>query len=343
MKIIVEKGVGEIRAAAFDDTDLPVSLFLWRDRRLDPSARLGDVHPAIVRSVDKGRSEVFLELSNGDVGYFNLRNGQPVPDEGAHLNVLIRAEAHDEKAALVRPVQQDVGLLGPEYAIRNWTIKLGDVYADIVPEVVETSREIDAVFDDALSEQVTLPGGGTLYIEQTRALCAVDVDASGRAPSAGEGLNVAALKSLAREIALRRISGTIVVDLAGAPKGERAEALTTLLKNELKALSVTGANILRPSPLGLMEMTLPRSYRPVAEYAAHRSEAGKAAEMLREVLRAGVSDRTAQFDVSIGQDIADFLQKSEFDWASALANRLGNRFSVKTDKTLTTPFLIRPA
>lgn len=342
MPIIVEKGVGETRAAAFDDDEIPVSLFIWRDRKLDHSARLGDIFAAIVRSVDKGRAEAFVELSNGAAGYFNLKQGQPVPDEGQRLNVIVRAEAHDEKAALVRPVSKEARLLTANEALSAWMSKLGAGFDDCGQTEVEFSSEIDAVFDQILSEQVTLQGGGALYIEQTRAICAVDVDAAGRGADAGEGLNVVAVRQLARQIVLRRLGGTIVIDLVGAPKGARAESLKTLMKSELKALGVTGTNILNPSPLGLMEMTLPRGYRSVCEYAPGVDGSGYAALMFRAVLREGILNRTAQIEVRIGKQIADFLQKSEFDWHSALADRIGNRFTVTSDSSMTDAFTIRP-
>ncbi|MFP3345188.1 ribonuclease E/G, partial [Halomonas sp. SIMBA_159] len=58
--------------------------------------------------------------------------------------------------------------------------------------------------------QVPLARGARLWIEATRALTAVDVDAGGGSPRAA---NAAAPEALARALRLRNIAGTIVVDL----------------------------------------------------------------------------------------------------------------------------------
>ena len=81
----------------------------------------------------------------------------------------------------------------------------------------------------ALAPEVTLPGGARLTIEETRALCAIDVDTS-QAAAAAETAEAAG-----REIILRNLSGLIAIDFAGRGGTRRREAQIGALKNALAA------------------------------------------------------------------------------------------------------------
>ncbi len=83
----------------------------------------------------------------------------------------------------------------------------------------------------ALESEVTLPGGARLTIEETRALCAIDVDTSQAADAAAAETAEAA----GREIVLRNLSGLIAIDFAGRGGTRRREAQIGALKNALAA------------------------------------------------------------------------------------------------------------
>ena len=76
-----------------------------------------------------------------------------------------------------------------------------------------------------------LPGGARLTIEETRALCAIDVDTSQAASAAAAETAEAA----GREILLRNLSGLIAIDFAGRGGTRRREAQIGALKRALAA------------------------------------------------------------------------------------------------------------
>ena len=83
----------------------------------------------------------------------------------------------------------------------------------------------------ALESEVVLPGGARLTIEETRALCAIDVDTSQAAGAAAAETADAA----GREIVLRNLSGLIAIDFAGRGVARRREAQLKALKSALAA------------------------------------------------------------------------------------------------------------
>jgi len=132
-------------------------------------------------------------------------------------------------------------------------------------------------FDDALEEEieglaapeVPLPRGGRLRISLTPAVTAIDVDTGpaggGSARAEREAANRAAVAEAARQVALRALSGPIVLDLAGLPGGRGARA--ALLEEARKAFAawVPDASVLGFSRLGLLEVVRPRIHPPLAE------------------------------------------------------------------------------
>ncbi len=76
---------------------------------------------------------------------------------------------------------------------------------------------LDEQIVEALQKEIRLKDGGRIYIEQTRACTAIDVD-SGEDDGQGSlgRLNHEAAKEIARQIKVRNLSGKIVIDFAGS-------------------------------------------------------------------------------------------------------------------------------
>ena len=83
----------------------------------------------------------------------------------------------------------------------------------------------------ALEPEVVLPGGARLTIEETRALCAIDVDTSQTADAAAAETAGAA----GREIVLRNLGGLIAIDFAGRGGTRHRTAQLAALGRALKA------------------------------------------------------------------------------------------------------------
>ncbi len=75
---------------------------------------------------------------------------------------------------------------------------------------------IDEQIEAALQREVKLPGGGRIFIEETKALTAIDVDSGNSLEQGSLGrLNNEAATEIAKQIILRNLSGKIVIDFAG--------------------------------------------------------------------------------------------------------------------------------
>ena len=127
------------------------------------------------------------------------------------------------------------------------------------PADVDTSAgsfEVLGVLDalDALaSPEVALSGGGSCWIEPTRALVAVDVNTGGdTSPAAGIKANLAMARDLPRQLRLRGLGGQIVLDLAPMAKKDRRQ-FESALRGALKTDGVETAMV-GWTPLGHYEL-----------------------------------------------------------------------------------------
>ena len=147
-----------------------------------------------------------------------------------------------------------------ETAWRDW--------ADPEPdEVIEDGFASTGVLDliDALkSPGVALLGGGSMLIEPTRALTAVDVNTGpDTSPAASLKVNIAAARDLPRQLRLRGLGGQIVVDFAPMPKRDRAildQVLRAAFKTEAAETNLAGW-----TTLGLFELTRKRDRLALAD------------------------------------------------------------------------------
>jgi Ribonuclease G/E len=112
--------------------------------------------------------------------------------------------------------------------------------------------EIDDLWEELREPRVDLKGGGSLVIESTEALVAIDVNAGEAANPLA--VNLIAAGEIARQIRLRNLSGIIVVDALKM----RARPDQSKLLNALKRATAgdpAGVNVFGMTKLGLVEMT----------------------------------------------------------------------------------------
>lgn len=148
-----------------------------------------------------------------------------------------------------------------EQAWRDW--------AEIAPDRVETgddalqrSGALDAI--EALGPRASLPSGGSLFIEPTRALVAVDVNTGpATTPAAGLAANIEAARDLPRQLRLRGLGGQIVIDLAPMPRRDR-DRVEQVLRKALRADPVDTA-VVGWTPLGHLELQRRRVRHPWME------------------------------------------------------------------------------
>ncbi len=114
----------------------------------------------------------------------------------------------------------------------------------------------------ALGRKVWLKSGGSIIIEQTEALTAIDVN-TGRYVGKHNledtilKTNLEALKEIAFQLRLRNIGGLIIIDFIDMEKEAHREKVHATLEEALKG-DKNKTNILKISELGLVEMTRKR-------------------------------------------------------------------------------------
>ncbi len=260
--LFLDKGVGESRAVV-QLRGRPERLLIEREG--DPaSTRLGARVAARVRRLDRTLNLAFLDLGEG---------GEAVADasklvEGAALEVEVTAEPRAGKAAAVRILGPAEGgaprLLAPAPSLEERLQSLARGAVTRGPDAREAADEAE---DAVLALVHPLPKGGSLSIEPTRGMVAVDVDLGARgggadAKRATRAANLTALTELARLLRLKALGGLIVVDLAG--RGHDGDALSRAAREGFHP-DQPGVNLGPISRFGTMEILKPWRDRPLAE------------------------------------------------------------------------------
>ena len=127
---------------------------------------------------------------------------------------------------------------------------------------------VEEQIEAALAPRVEMPGGASLVIEETEALCAIDVNmggSGGRLPSESAILKVnqAAAREAARQIRLRNIGGLIVIDFIGMKNKGNRRAIVEAVRRDMRGDPVRH-DVLGMTPAGLVEITRQRGGRPLA-------------------------------------------------------------------------------
>lgn len=190
------------------------------------------------------------------------------------------------------------------------------------------SRGVEGAIELALARRVPLPSGGAIVIEPTEALTAIDVDggavgAHGDAEAARLRINLEAAEEIARQVRLRDIGGTIVIDFIRLREPASRGTLGQRLEQGF-AGDPGGPRIAPLSPFGLIEMTRRRSgpsldarlsetcsscegngRRPSAAAVA-----GEAARQMARAIRAGAA---GPLRIVAAPDVAQHLAAGRFD------------------------------
>lgn len=130
------------------------------------------------------------------------------------------------------------------------------------PEPLFHRYHIEQEIEKINMRHVPLPSGGSIVIDSTEAMVAIDVN-SGRFRSLHDAeetayrINIEAAEEIARQLRLRDLGGLIVCDFIDMQVERHKRAVERMLRDELKKHKER-ARILRMSAFGLIEMTRQR-------------------------------------------------------------------------------------
>ncbi|MCB1885321.1 MAG: ribonuclease E/G [Geminicoccaceae bacterium] len=211
----------------------PVAARLDDDALLTEAARLRAVwREAEARTATGRTGAVTRDASAFDRRVWELLERAPASFEAvdeavlAHLRRLLDALPEDARPELVRLRGQSA-------------FTAGGVAEDLA---------------QARAREVPLPGGGRLVIEPTAACVAVDVDGGGRAALDAD---LEAATVLGRQIRLRNLGGTIVVDFVDLPTKPQRQRLEEALRRAFNGDPLP-VQIYPMSPLGIVQISRAR-------------------------------------------------------------------------------------
>mgnify|MGYP002035915501 CR=1 FL=1 len=200
---------------------------------------------------------------------------------------------------------------------------------------------IDAELENALQPGVTLPNGARLFISETPALVAVDVDVgSANSPSQNSlelEVNLFAAERIYHEIRLRRLSGLIVIDFVDMVGDKHRNKLISHI-NHLFACDAVPTRIGGFTRMGLFEITRQRLRPSILETitACCSSCEGTGHVDLGiargfDLIRQLAMQKGGNADVSAAVDVIAALNGPARAAFEALEERLGRKLSIKAD------------
>ena len=160
------------------------------------------------------------------------------------------------------------------------TLKAVERYSGAMPLFARYGilAQVESVF----SRQVPLPGGGSIVIDQTEALVAIDVN-SGRVKGkdieeTARATNLEAAEMIARQLVLRDLGGLVVCDFIDMRDRKAVRDVEAALKSAMKK-DKARHKLGRISEFGLLELSRQRLksavHRSAFESCAHCSGTGK--------------------------------------------------------------------
>lgn len=326
--ILVARGPGETRYALMSGEDL-VEVVHCRDA----AVQTGAVYLGRVGAKFPGDDAVFVAFGDAQDGVLPVKGR--LPSQGAAVPVVVAVPARAGKGADLKhaeiavPESAKAPMLlqsAPEPAAVWW-----ECYRDGIARIVCSPRceatriktllhdapvtesdddifaayGVDAAIDAALTPVVPLPSGGSIVIEPTAAIIAIDINAG---PADNGTANDEGLAAIAAELRRRNIAGHILIDIIPA---RRRAALPKRLGDALSPDPIP-ANIAGLTPLGMIELTRKRVGLSLAETlcdaAGSFTAATMAYKLLREAVRCAHRDKAARIAAMAAPDVVALLQ-----------------------------------
>ena len=174
--------------------------------------------------------------------------------------------------------------------------------------------------------EVALVGGGSIVIDQTEALVAIDVN-SGRfraddsAEETAYQMNLLAAKEIARQIRLRDLGGVVVNDFIDMRREKHRRSVERALRDAVRR-DRARTKILRTSPFGLVEMTRQR-IRPSLKRsvfadcpccrgtAVVKTPESMAIEVVRLLILASQRSEVSEVTVTVSDQVAKYLNNKK--------------------------------
>lgn len=324
-RAVIEHAVGEDRAAIYEGRRL-VELHI--DRPWQKTPRTGDQYVGRITNIDPSVAGAWVDIgSDAEPALlpFAAQKNMPKLTEGQSVQVSVLRSQIASKGATLRFIAESNHKAG---LVKKLNLK--DRLLQRFPDLTFDEAAVNAV-DSACETSLALPGGGSITLEQTQALLAIDVD-KGSAVSAAAAANEAA-KLIASQLRLRGLGGLVVVDFPNLRQPKQRKTLERTFEAAFEAdPNITKFNSL--SRFGVIEMTRAKPDLSLdgilnTKYATPLIET-QSLRALRRLTREAAISPGAQLDLIVTAEINDWLASAPFDWRSDVSERIGARFKLIT-------------
>ena len=324
-RAVIETAVGETRAAVYEGRRM---VELYVDRPWQKTPRTGDSYIGRVTTVDSSVAGAWVDIGSDAAPAlmpFAAQKDMPRLAEGQAVEVSILRSQIGEKGATLRYLGEREGKSG---LIKK--LNLRDRLLERFPDLNFDEASVNAV-DEACEISLALPSGGSITMEQTQALLAVDVD-KGAAISAAAAANEAA-KLIASQMRLRGLGGLVVIDFPNLRQPKQRKTLERTFEAAFEAdPNVAKFNSL--SRFGVIEMT--RAKPDLSLDDALNTKYGEptvetqSIRALRRLTREAAVSPGAQLELFVTPEIEGWLKDVPFDWRTEVTDRIGARYKLTT-------------
>ena len=198
--------------------------------------------------------------------------------------------------------------------------------------------QIESQIESAFQREVRLPSGGSIVIDSTEALTAIDIN-SARATRGGDieetayNTNLEAADEIARQLRLRDLGGLIVIDFIDMTPVRHQRAVENRLREAVRQ-DRARIQISHISRFGLLEMSRQRLSPSLGESSHHvcprcsgtgtiRDNESLSLSILRLIEEEALKDNTKEVHAIVPVQVASYLLNEKRDAVSAIEKRQG--------------------
>jgi ribonuclease E len=224
------------------------------------------------------------------------------------------------------------------------------LYEDSVP--LFTRFQIENQIESAHSHKVNLPSGGSIVIDPTEALVAIDIN-SARATRGTDiettalNTNLEAADEIARQLRLRDLGGLIVIDFIDMESQKNQRAVEDRLREAVKQ-DRARIQIGRISRFGLLELSRQRLRPSIGESASIncprcngmgsiRSVNSLALALLRLIGEEARKERTVKVIAQLPVEVATYLMNEKREWLNSIEAKSNVQVVLVPNKYMETP------
>ncbi|HDZ3659708.1 TPA: ribonuclease E [Mannheimia haemolytica] len=212
--------------------------------------------------------------------------------------------------------------------------------------------QIESQIESAFQREVRLPSGGSIVIDVTEALTAIDINSS-RSTRGGDieetalNTNLEAADEIARQLRLRDLGGLIVIDFIDMTPVRHQREVENRIR-EATRQDRARIQFARISRFGLLEMSRQRLSPSLSEASSHicprcqgtgkvRDNESIALSILRLLEEEAIKENTAQVHTIVPVQIASYLLNEKRKAISSIEKRHDVQIVVVPSESMETP------